>query len=162
MVEFALILPVMLVFVLGLIEIGRAFVFGVAVQDGAREAARLAANGRLNPALTDAAVLQRLVDGSSPAMLGCSVLSSTSTSPVTMTCGGGTWTLSMRVTPNGSSTSYPSLSALPSSARAQLNGGTVEVKAVGSVSLLAGFATGWANMALQQIRVQGDAVMVVL
>jgi Flp pilus assembly protein TadG len=161
-VEFALILPVMLIVVLGLIEIGRAFVFGVGVQDGAHQAARLAANARLNPTISDATVLQRLLDGSSPAMLGCPDISPTTIPPLTLNCGGGTWTLTMRVTPNGSATSYPSLSALPSSALAQMNGGRVEAKAVGSVSLLAGFAPGWAGIKLQPIQVQGDAVMVVL
>jgi len=40
-VELALILPVFLIMLLGMFDIGRAFVFGVAVQNGAREAARL-------------------------------------------------------------------------------------------------------------------------
>ena len=157
LVEFAFILPVFLILVLGMIEIGRAFVFGVAVQDAARQAARLAANARLNASVTDAAIMQRVIDASSPAMLGCSAPASP---PADLTCGGGTWTLTLTVTPNGSSTSYPSLAAVPGSA--QLNGGTVEVRAVGSVSLLAGFATGWAGLSLYQIHVQGDAVMVVL
>ena len=161
LVEFAFILPVMLVIVLGSIEIGRAFVFGVAVQDGARQAARLAANARVNPGITDAAIVQRFVDGSLPAMQGCSVPTFTST-PVTFTCGGGTWTITETVTPAASATSYSTFAAVLGTSKAQLNGGTVELKAVGSVSLLAGFATGWSGVALYQITVQGDAVMVVL
>lgn len=158
-VEFAFILPVFLLLVLGTIEIGRAFVFGVAVQDGAREGARLGANARLDPAVTDAYILQRVVDASSPAMLGCAAPTS---APATINCGGGTWTFRMSVTPSGSSTSYSSFSALPASASPQMNGATVEVKVQGSVSLLAGLATGWSGMSLYQIQVQGDAVMVVL
>jgi Flp pilus assembly protein TadG len=162
LVEFAFILPVMLIIVLGTIEIGRAFVFGVAVQDGAREAARLGANARLNAGITDAYVVQRLVDASSPAMLGCMPPTTVTSTPVSFTCGGGTWTITLNVTPGGSSTSYSTFAAVPASALSQLNGGTVEVKAVGSVSLLAGFLTGWTGMGLYQIQVQGDAVMVVM
>jgi Flp pilus assembly protein TadG len=161
-VEFAFILPVMLIIVLGTIEIGRAFVFGVAVQDGAREAARVAANARLNAGTTDAYIVQRVIDASSPAMLGCTGPASVTSTPVTFTCGGGTWTITLAVKPSGSATSYSAFSAVPSAALGQLNGGTVEVKAVGSVSLLAGLATGWRGMQLYQVTVQGDAIMVVL
>jgi Flp pilus assembly protein TadG len=152
----------MLIIVLGSIEIGRALVFGVAVQNAAREATRLAANARLDPGITDAYIVQRVVDAASPAMLGCTPPSSVTSTPVTFTCGGGTWTITESVTPNGSATSYSTFSSIPSSGLSQLNGGTVEVKAVGSVALLAGFATGWRGLSLYQITVQGDAVMVVL
>jgi Flp pilus assembly protein TadG len=161
LVELAFILPVMLIIVLGSIEIGRAFVFGVAVQDAAREAARVAANARVDPGITDTYIVQRLVDAASPAMLGCSPPAISST-PVSFTCGGGTWTVTMAVTPSGSATSYSTFSGVPASALGNLNGGTVEVKAVGSVALLAGFATGWRGLSLYQIGLQGDAVMVVL
>jgi Flp pilus assembly protein TadG len=169
LVEFAFILPVMLILVLGMIEVGRAFVFGVAVQDGAREAARLAANARLNPSLagfstltgtytTDAPILQRFIDGSSPALSGCTI-PPTATAPLPLTCGGGTWILTLTITPTSgsSASSFSNLSSLE-----YLNGGTVEVKANGSVALLSGFATGWAGMSLYQIGVQGEATMVVM
>jgi Flp pilus assembly protein TadG len=162
LVEFAFILPVLLIIVLGSIEIGRAFVFGVTVQDAARQAARLAANARVNPGITDANIVQRLVDTSSPAMLGCTVTSPVTSTPVTFNCGGGTWTITMTITPAGSGSTYSTFSAVPASSRAQLNGGTVEVKAAGSVSLLAGFTSGWNGMALYQINVQGDAIMVMM
>ncbi len=164
LVEFAFVLPVLLIIVFGMIELGRAFVFGVAVQDAARNAARLAANARINPGITDAVILQRLVDASSPAMVGCAVPASTTSTPVTLTCGGGTWTVTMAVTPNGwpASSSSSSFSALPTSGVAQLNGGTVEVKVVGSVSLLNGLSTGTMGLRLYSVTVQGDAVMAVL
>jgi Flp pilus assembly protein TadG len=162
LVELALILPVFLIILLGSIEIGRGLVFGVAVQNAAREASRVAANARLDPAVTDAYVVQRVIDAASPAMLGCTAPTSVTSTPVTFNCGGGNWTLTMTVTPAGSGTSYSTFSAVPSSSLAQLNGGTVEVKAVGAVSLLAGFATGWQGLSLYQITVQGDAVMVIL
>jgi len=162
LVEFALILPVTLLLLLGLIETGRAFVFGVSVQNGAREAARLAANARVNPALKDSLFLQRLVDSSAPAMAGCTLPSPITSTPVTFTCGGGSWTLTLAVTPNGSATSVSSFSALTAAQQAQMNGGQVEVKAVGSVSLLAGLNTGSSLLSLYHISVQGDAIMAVL
>jgi Flp pilus assembly protein TadG len=161
-VEFALILPVTLLLLLGMIETGRAFVFGVSVQNGAREAARLAANERVNPGLTDSFFLQRLIDSSAPAMAGCTLPSTVTSTPVTFTCGGGTWTLTLAVTPNGSSTSVSSFSALTAAQKAQMNGGQVEVKAIGSVSLLAGLNTGSSPLSLYNIAVQGDAIMAVL
>jgi hypothetical protein len=172
LIEFALVLPVTLLLLLGLIEIGRGFVFGVTVQDGARQGARLAANARVNPAITDTMILQRLIDSASPAMTGCVLpkpLPNPSTpvillNPVTNLppCGGGIWTLTLAITPNGSSTSKPSFSALSTAELGQLNGGTAKVRAVGAVSLLAGLNTGSPGLALYQVGVQGDAVMVVL
>jgi len=162
LVEFALILPVTLLLLLGLIETGRAFVFGVSVQNGAREAVRLAANARINPALQDKIFLQRLIDSSAPAMGGCTLPTTVTSTPVTFTCGGGSWTLTLAVTPSGSSTSVSSFSALTAAQQAQLNGGQVEVKAVGSVSLLAGLNAGSPLLSLYQITVQGDAIMAVL
>jgi Flp pilus assembly protein TadG len=158
----AFILPVMLLIVLGSIEIGRAFVFGVAVQDAAREATRLAANARLDASVTDAAIVQRALDSAAPALLGCAPVTSVASTPVSFSCGGGSWTITTKVTPSGSATSYSSFSSIPSSALGQLNGGNVEVKVAGSVSLLAGLTTGWSGLSLYQIGVQGDAVMVVL
>ena len=61
LVELALILPVFLIIVLGSIDIGRGFIFGVAVQDGARESTRVAANARVDPGVTDAFIVQRVI-----------------------------------------------------------------------------------------------------
>jgi Flp pilus assembly protein TadG len=163
LVEFALILPVTLLLMLGLIEIGRGFVFGVTIQDGAHQGARMAANARVNPAITDTMILQRLIDGASPALAGCVLPTPVTTFPVTLTsCGGGNWTLALAITPNGSATSRSSFSALSAAELGQLNGAKIEVKAVGEVSLLAGLNTGSAGLSLPQIHVQGDAIMVVL
>jgi Flp pilus assembly protein TadG len=163
LIEFALILPVMLILLLGMIDLGRGFVFGVAAQDGAQQAARLAANARLDPSLTDRIILQRLLDGSAPAMVRCTLPASIPSTPITLTCpsGVGTWTLTLTVTPTSGSASS-SFAGLSTTALNQLNGGTVEVKAVGSVSLLAGFATGAMGLNMYQVTVQGDAVMVLL
>jgi Flp pilus assembly protein TadG len=161
-VEMAFIMPVMLIIVLGSIEVGRAFVFGVAVQDAARQATRLAANARVDPGVTDTGIVQRAIDAAGPAMVGCSLPASVTSTPVSFSCGGGSWTITTAVTPNGSASSYNSFGNIPSASLGQLNGGTVEVKVAGSVSLLAGLATGWNGLALYQIGVQGDAVMVVL
>jgi Flp pilus assembly protein TadG len=139
LVEFALILPVMLVLLLGMIDLGRAFVFGVAVQNGAREAARLGAKSYLDPTMSDAQILQRLIDASSPALIGCRAVSGAQ--PVD---GCSTWTLSVS----------PSVS--------RSTGGTVTVTAVGQPSLLAGFFSGAMGLSLAQITVQGQAVMEVL
>jgi Flp pilus assembly protein TadG len=162
LIEFALIAPVMLLLLFGLIETGRAFVFGVAVQDGARQAARLAANERLNASITDKLILQRAIDASAPAMAGCTLPATVTSTPVILSCGGGTWTLTMTVTPNGSGTSATSLANLTTAQRAQMNGGQIEVKTVGSVSMLAGLNTGSPLLNLYGVTVQGDAIMAVL
>jgi Flp pilus assembly protein TadG len=163
LIEFAVILPVLLVMLLGMIDLGRGFVFGVATQDAARQAARVAANARLDPSLTDSMILQRLIDSSAPAMAGCTLPASITSTPVSLTCppGAGTWTLTLVVTPAGSAPAS-TFAGLSSAARTHLNGGTVEVKAVGSVSLLSGFSTGAMGLRLYGITVQGDAAMVLL
>ena len=66
--------------------------------------------------------------------------------------------MTLAVTPNGSATSVASFSALTAAQQAQMNGGQVEVKAVGSVSLLAGLNTGSSLLSLYHIAVQGDAI----
>jgi Flp pilus assembly protein TadG len=154
---------VVLILALGMIDLGRGFVFGVAAQDAARQAARVAANARLDPTVTEALILQRLIDSAAPAMSGCTLPGTITSTPVSLTCppGAGTWTLTLVVTPKG----YPAVSTLAglsSTARAHLNGGTVEVKANGSVSLLNGLSTGAMGLSLYGINVQGDAVMVLL
>ena len=84
-VEFALVLPLLLLLVLGMIDLGRAFVFGVAVQQGAREAARLGAKAALDPTIDDATVFGRLIAASDPALVGCSA-----TRTPGQACSGGT------------------------------------------------------------------------
>lgn len=152
LVEFAFILPVTLLLMLGMIELGRAFVFGVAVQDGAREAARLAAKANYDANVSDSAVLGRLVSASSPALAGCA------SSTGAQTCGGGNWTLSLSVV-NGSST-YTTIAAARSAGA--LAGSQINVTAAGSVALLPGLNTGGAGLMLPNITVQGQAVMVIL
>src|ERR1700682_4978337 len=85
LVEFALILPIMLIMLLGGIDIGRALVYGVAVQDGAREAARLGATAAVDGSVPDAVVFSRLIAASVPALTGCAA-NTTANQP----CGGGT------------------------------------------------------------------------
>ena len=152
MVEFAFILPVTLFLMLGLFELGRAFVFGVTVQNGAREAARLAAKANYDANVSDSAVLGRLVAASNPGLGGCA------SSTGTQTCGGGTWTISMSIV-NGSST-YSTIAAARSAGA--LAGSTLTVTASGAVALLPGLNTGLPGYTLPNITVQGQAVMVIL
>jgi hypothetical protein len=118
--------------------------------------------------LTDTGILQRLIQASAPAMAGCTLPSSftgatTPVTPVALTCPGGvgSWTLTMTVTPTsgGAASSFASLSP---TGQANIDGGTIEIKAVGAVSLLAGFATGGTGLSLSPVTVQGDAAMVIL
>jgi Flp pilus assembly protein TadG len=151
LVEFAFILPILLILTLGLIDLGRAFVFGVSVQEGARQAARLAASANFDPSVDDTAVIGRLLASSSPALVGCAL-----TPNVTQSCNGGTWRFSIDIN-NGAYTSIP----LARNANA-LAGAKVRVTAAGSVALLPGFQTGAFGLSLPQISVQGQAAMVVL
>jgi Flp pilus assembly protein TadG len=152
-IEFALIVPVLLIMLLGMIDLGRAFVFGVSVQNGAREAARLAERAATDVNVTDSAVFSRLITASNPALIGCSATAGS------QQCGGGTWNFTINVTtPNG--TAYTSLA----SAKADTNfpDSKVQVTAVGtSISLFAGFQTSW-GLSLSPFSVQGQAAMVVL
>src|SRR5512143_494828 len=54
MVEFALILPVLLILLMVLIEVARLFSAWLIVENSAREAARYAVTGQFNPAHCDA------------------------------------------------------------------------------------------------------------
>jgi Flp pilus assembly protein TadG len=141
-----------LLILLGMIELGRALVFGVSVQDGAREAARLAAKASYDTTVTDSAVLGRLVAASNPALVGCA--SSTSS----QTCGGATWKLSINIV-NGAST-YTTIAAARSAGA--LAGSQITVTAKGTVGLLAGLSTGTPGLSLADMSVQGQAVMVIL
>jgi Flp pilus assembly protein TadG len=53
LVEFALILPILLVITIGMLDLGRAFFVTIAIQNATREGARLAAR---NPGTSDAEV----------------------------------------------------------------------------------------------------------
>src|SRR6266545_4468406 len=144
-VELALILPVFLIMLLGMFDIGRAFVFGVAVQNGAREAARLGSQAALVGANNDAAaqaqferlVLQRLIHA--PALSGCQAVSGTQPST-----GCPAWVLT--VSPSGTKAS----------------GAAVTVTAVGRPSIFAGFMTGAMSLSLPQVTVHGQAIMEIL
>jgi Flp pilus assembly protein TadG len=127
LVEFAFILPVTLILLLGMIDLGRAFVFGVTVQEGAREAARLAAKSAFDATVTDAAVLGRLVASSNPALISCPAVTTAN-----QVCGGGTWTFTLGVTTPGGTT-YTTIAA--ARAADALAGSQVTVTAAGSVAL---------------------------
>ena len=152
MVEFAFVLPVTLLLMLGVFEFGRAFVFGVALQNGAREAARLAATADYDGNVSDATVLGRVVNASVPALLGCAPTTST------QVCGGGTWNLAISV--SGGGETYSSVAA--ARAGGKLAGSQVTITARGSVALLPGLNTGMPGLTLPTITVQGQSAMVVL
>ena len=154
LVELALVLPVMMIILLGMIDLGRAFVYGVAVQQAAHEAARVASSASLDANVTDSVVLQRLIQASAPAIADCATTLNASQS-----CGAGSWTFSISVTPPGGSPTYTSLSAAHSG-QSSLSGDQVEVRAQGSVSMFAGFFAG--ALGLSSIGVRGDAVMVIV
>ena len=154
-IEFALILPVMLIMLLGGLDIGRALVYGVSVQDGAREAARLGVSG----SATDLDVLNRLIAASAPALTGCAA-----TWTANQACGGGTWTFTVKVvTPNGT---YSSLATAQTGCNyttlpaCKFPGSQLWVSANGQVSMFQGISA-W-GMNLFQIGAQGQAVMVML
>ena len=133
----------MLILLLGLVDLGRAFAMAVAVQGAVGSAAHLGAlqltsNGSN---VTDQVILQRLVDSSQPFLNGCTP---SGANPMTCTSGYGSWTLSVTYSP------------------ARVSGNSIEVKAVGRVALFVGFATGVFNLSLSQITVQGDAQSVLL
>jgi Flp pilus assembly protein TadG len=147
MVELALVLPITLILLLGMIDFGRAFMLGVAAQNAAREAARLGANAFLDSTLTDQIIQQRLISAAAPAMPGLSATSCALGSSCTDSSG-VTW--QMTITFNPARTGSPLRP--PSGAR-------VEVTAVGSVPLITGFLTGMVG--ISQISVQGNATMAV-
>ena len=152
--EFAIILPVLLLMTLGMIDLGRAFVFGVATQQGAREAARYASRYAVSKAtVTDDLVRQRLIDASFPSLQGCDATLSTP-----QDCGGGTWTFTLTVTPT-SGTSYSSIATAASNSN--LSGGQVTVTANGGVAMLGGVCLGQ-NLCLASIGVQGQASMEII
>jgi len=153
LVEFALVLPVLLVFLLGTIDLGRGLVFGVAVQQGAREAARVGAAAGLDSTVTDRVVLDRLIAASAPALVGC-----VSEPNTEQTCGGGRWAFSITLTPPSGARTYGSLAEARANGAGQLSGSRLEVTTRGSVALLADLLP----LGLGQISVQGQAVMVVI
>ena len=153
LIEFAFVVPAMLILLLGMIDLGRAFVFGVATQEGARQATRLAASANYDINVDDAAVLGRLVAASAPALVGCAA-STTTNQP----CNGSTWTFSVCVSNGGGACT----SIAAARAASTLPGSKVTVTAAGSVSLLPGFDTGAFGLKLAQISVQGQSAMVIL
>lgn len=70
-VEFALVVPILLLLVLGIMEFGRAYSANLTLQNAAREGARLAVTGA-----TDARITQRVKDSAptlDPARINVSV-----------------------------------------------------------------------------------------
>jgi Flp pilus assembly protein TadG len=159
LVEFALVMPVMLALTLGMIDLGRAFVFGVAVQEGTRQAARLAASAYYDVNIDDGAVLGRLVAASAPALAGCAA-----SAPASQNCNGGVWTFNVQIVKGGTTYSSSTSSTPLADARNanNLTGATVTVTARGSVALVPGVSTGAFGIVLPQIVVQGNAAMVIL
>ena len=143
MVEMAIVLPVFLLFLMGMVDFGRGLLFGTAVQGGSREAGRVASQVVLNGD-TDDAIVTRLINASWPAMVGL-------TPPASGTmCSGGcalgtdgfgvSWTVTVTTTPSRSS------------------GDSIEVKTVGSMPLLFGLIAS--RLGISTIDVHGDAVFV--
>jgi len=158
-VEFAVILPVLLLLVLGMIDLGRAFTFGVATTQGARESARYASRLAINSNVSDTTVVQRLIDASSPALQGCQAPPAVALG-TQQTCGGGTWIFSVSATPPGSVTAYSSIAqaVVNSSGNPLLSGGQITVTASGSVALMGGYCLGQ-SLCLPSIGVQGQSSM---
>jgi Flp pilus assembly protein TadG len=159
LVEFAFVLPVLMLLTLGMIDMGRAFTFGVSAQQGAREAARYASRLAVSASsVSDATVLQRLIDSSSPALQGCQPITTA------QNCGGAIWTFNVDATPAGSGTSYSSINgpstpnAAANSTDPLLSGGQITVTAKGNVAMLGGFCMGQ-SLCLPPIGVQGQASM---
>jgi TadE-like protein len=157
LVELGVVLPVLLIALIGMVSLGRGLVFGVAVQQGAREAARVGAAAGLDATVTDSVVLDRLIAASAPALLGCAAVLETQ-----QQCGGGSWTFALSVKPPSAGTAFNSLAGARASAPGGIGGWRLEVRARGSVALLVGFDTGALGGAAGQIGMQGDAVVVIL
>jgi Flp pilus assembly protein TadG len=153
LVEFALVLPVLLFMTLGMIDLGRAFVFGVSAQQAARESARYASRLAVNANVRDDTVLQRFIDAANPAMQGCTAV------PTQQTCGGGTWQLRIAATPPGGGTAYSSIAtAITNSGNPTLSGGSITVSTQGSVALLGGICVSQ-TLCLPTIGVHGESSM---
>jgi Flp pilus assembly protein TadG len=166
LVEFAIVMPVMLLMTLGLIDLGRAFVFGVAVQEGTRQAARLAASASdytlpADLASLDKTILGRLIASSSPALSGC-----TPAAAPPQDCN----SLHLEEQVKYGNATYASLYEARmamtthdwSAAIHSAGGIQVTVKAAGPVALLPGVSTGAFGLTLPNINVQGQSTMVVL
>lgn len=139
LVELALVLPVALLIMMGVLDFGRAYLLNVSVQQGAREGARYAATAAQYPLVTDTLVRQRLIESSAPAMGG---VANTCTSGAGCTDSMGTvWTFT--ITPSGTKTA----------------GSPVTVTAVGALPLFTGFLTGYAG--INSIRLYGSATFMV-
>ena len=142
----------MLLMTLGLIDLGRALVFGISVQEGTRQAARIAATAASDATLTNSAVLGRLIASSNPALTGC--LAQTAN----QSCNGANWTFSVSVANAG--TTYPSIET--ARAANALRGAEITVTAIGSVAFFPGVSTGMVGLTLPQLHVQGKTAMVIL
>lgn len=157
MIELALILPLVLIMIVGILDFGRAYVVGVGVQQGVREAARFGSNQALAPAAaTDTQIVQRLIDASMPALQVCTTtglnVSQTTSTLTNASCGFGTWSFTVACTvPSGSSASC---------SPQRTSGAMLRVTANGTVPLMLGFLTGYAG--ITDIKIQGDAAFPLL
>jgi len=100
-VELALSMPVILVLLLGTYDFGRAYIIGVAVQQGTREAARLGAGSALDSAISDDVIRQRLIDAAAPTMQGVTGAQCASACTDSQ---GLVWTVTISKTPAGTPT----------------------------------------------------------
>ena len=160
LVEFAFVVPVMLLLTLGMIDLGRAFVFGVAVQEGTRQAARLAASANYDSNVTQSAIVGRVIDSSNPAMAGC--LKQTGT----QSCNAASWTVTVSVV-GASGSTYSNLDSARSANDLQCTGTCTDPAAVtitiaGSVALFPGVSTGNYGLVLPSIGVHGSSAMAIL
>jgi Flp pilus assembly protein TadG len=65
-VEFAVVLPLLLLFLLGIVEVGRLVMVGQLATNGSREAARYAVQGSADPAAVEAYARQHLAQTGIP------------------------------------------------------------------------------------------------
>lgn len=160
LVEFAVVVPVMLLLTLGMIDLGRALIFGVAVQEAARESARVAAAANYDTSVTQQAVLGRLMYSANPAMAGCLIQTGT------QSCNGGTWTVTVNVV-GASGATYTSLDSARTANDLACTGVCTDpaeatITVTGSVALLPGVSTGNYGLTLPSISVQGMSSMAIL
>lgn len=141
MVEMGLLLPVFLILTLGLIDVGRAMVMAVNIQDAAGSAAHYGSlqNSETSLDITDQTIGNRVVAAAAPFLGGCTTVTNTTTPIQNCTSSDGTWNVTINE-PSGTA-----------------SGAEIEVKVVGDVAIFGGFSTGVFGLSLNAITVQGDA-----
>jgi Flp pilus assembly protein TadG len=129
-------MPVLLVMTLVIIDLARGYALAVMLQEGARQSARYGSTAaNASPTITDADLRQRLINGASPALEGCSSASSTCTNSY------GTFTFTV-------------------SPATRSSGTQLVTTVTGSMPLLIGYLTGF--IGVSTISLTGTATMVVV